>query len=1614
MLLPFVATLFWVSLAVPSAAEVVHEYGLGNENSSIRFEPVTWMVSGTSLKDQLNHHLRISVVLKTRDVNGRVLSVEATEDNEKLFSCTVDVKGGEFIFVIRNGAGKEIGKSDAVLEDLSDNVKNAFAIDLNPFDGTFSIEHDQWDLQGQLSEDVDIQGDITLNVTVGADEFTSAHAITGCVFIGDLELGRERKPLVVVEKISGIIEQGCLNPCHNVDCGQGSCVQVGLKAVCDCYEFASAGAACEVDVKPVAFTDVNSLAVSTHPYEHQPKRIAIDIKPSGDIKSTDADIENIDINGVIFAVELTDSETKESLGALKLSLVQHRVDLKIGSRTVITFEDFYPVPGFQRFIVYIYYGDRTIELMVNDNVKRAAWGLPDLKGSIAFKDIKFGHQPETGEVAVEGCLREVFVDFDNVLYTHADSLAEADIQECSVSSLNSDEGGIIEVYPKPESDQGGTQPTEENHGQLVAPPKEETESKCLPKEETFCRNSVKCIKKGDNPQPICVCKENYFGTYCQYSYWPRNCHDALFFGEKEKGVYKLDVDGSGPLEMVYATCNDGDTTVTHNMPPNYPIRQPSENYNKFFPIAYKTFVEQKALKMLIQRSLHCEQTVRYECHRAPLNFAFNATWFTSVASDSTIHQMGTVQNTCACHASHNCSQKMNCNCDNEEHPGLFDNGAFRDNNAGIDNIYVLKNHEESSGTGKMTLGPLKCSGEKGHSLGHTITLKNDVASVETIAWEGQKLEFEFRTNQENIGNLLITHKGDTWLRINLKEGRKLELKTSADVNMPNSTEILSQSRLNDLRWHRVVIEMVMDELRFSVDKINSLTMLDSAKEVAELLKGSTLRFGNAVDVMGDTSLTGFIGCIRNVWTEKHLANFDQAVVKDAYALGCPDLCSDNLCMQEARCIEHFDTGTTTCECKNRFIHSGERCEKNINRDTEVSFHDKEDGFLKFRGDDLQSNPITSNIIFSFRTDQKAALLVYAHDQFNNFIQVHLADEYRIVLSLNNNSDILQCTVHSELGKEFSDMRWLQVVVETNSQRTTLSVNDELCSIEGPRFLSQSQIADYKNLDEDVVLPPMPAGPVNLQPFHVLFVGGVPAIQRRGVSFDKRRRHTYSLQERRILRQVKLGAYYVSRLPTILGCMRGFRLDVQLMDLRNGGIRPADVDSIRTGCHNDCDSIKCHNSGHCTVQWQNYDPKRKELTTCDCSKTSYYGSSCLKDTGVTFRGDTSLRFDMTDISKRFFLKESFEQTFQFAFAPEPRPKKEITLAAINFVDDSTLKVVLHKNGSVNVVVANVTGGPPEIHTFAGNFSDGYRHFFQSSFATTEPTEIFVDSEMKHLSRRARNLHLSNAVSFDFGPVENGIGYKGCMSNIDIDFQKDEKLHFKPLIYYNDEGSEYHASIFHSPAENPSLEKRRDKGCPGFRIPGILPTQQRNIQFPETHPAPFGPKKYFLPVNASTMSPKKVDGFPWILLGIIIGLLLLLILLVVCIVCCCRCCKKKRQPPVLPSGNGEHIPLNPVEKQNSGDHVVNNFDVPDPVTVVPRPQNNSSPMEMIDNDDDSDLSLAHYAEERTGLDDLNEYPRNPPHRISSFRKDIDAPPGSPLNRSGHSPTPKKLVAATTPVV
>ena len=78
---------------------------------------------------------------------------------------------------------------------------------------------------------------------------------------------------------------------------------------------------------------------------------------------------------------------------------------------------------------------------------------------------------------------------------------------------------------------------------------------------------------------------------------------------------------------------------------------------------------------------------------------------------------------------------------------------------------------------------------------------------------------------------------------------------------------------------------------------------------------------------------GFVGCVGNFRVDQRLVDWrSQLELLGANTRvdgGCADLCADNQCQQAARCVEHFDTQTTTCECRQPRIHFGEHCEKSV-------------------------------------------------------------------------------------------------------------------------------------------------------------------------------------------------------------------------------------------------------------------------------------------------------------------------------------------------------------------------------------------------------------------------------------------------------------------------------------------------------------------------------------------------------------------------------------------------------------------------------------------------------------------------------------------------------------
>ncbi|KAK6049427.1 hypothetical protein COOONC_13068 [Cooperia oncophora] len=401
-------------------------------------------------------------------------------------------------------------------------------------------------------------------------------------------------------------------------------------------------------------------------------------------------------------------------------------------------------------------------------------------------------------------------------------------------------------------------------------------------------------------------------------------------------------------------------------------------------------------------------------------------------------------------------------------------------------------------------------------------------------------------------------------------------------------------RLNDTKWHLLVLEIANDEIRLGVDGFNSFTAINET----EIPKGK-------LQLNDDDS--GFTGCVRSLVIDDEAIGL-QAIGKDIevlyqmYTYTCDDRCHDNFCQNAAECIEDFAKDTAVCRCRYPNVYSGRNCEIDINQNSSVSFHG---GFLKY---ELSQNALVDQTILSFRTDQPQALILFVHDHNNNFMQLHLSEEVNLTLSLNNEDIVSFCTVRAREGTEFGNMEWIQVgpfqsipkspantgpgnkksflmsyllriTIEHSTDSSTLTVNDDACSIHAPRKLAQRPVQKFVNVFTDIVIIPVGLNsPADPKPFLYTFMGGIE-------------RESHSTDGSMVLRPI-----YQCAVANLLGCMRGVRIGGELVDLRHTthGYRPSDPNLVRSGCDMGCNELDCRNGGHCSVSWRGVGAKMKAL------------------------------------------------------------------------------------------------------------------------------------------------------------------------------------------------------------------------------------------------------------------------------------------------------------------------------------------------------------------------------------------------------------------------------------
>lgn len=1518
---------------------------LTKDTSYVKFAPIHWN------QKENGPQLIIPIRFRTRSIRGRLITITAQKNSETIFSVSSYVKNSAVIIEVVNGQNELLKRTARLLPEANDGNEKSMAIHLTPVEEQLKV------VFGQGTEDTysDIKGiftddEIEILITVG--KYDDDKSVVGCVTLVTLSVGSYfEQEFAEIERGDGVLDR-CKPLCFDHKCNKGVCVDLFYKAVCNCRGTLKSGEHCDEDAKSLNASWDQYIAYQITDKQSQPSLIAFQFKTVAN--------EGVLLHGEVFSVN-----DNTLLGNLKLALIYGQIRLTIADFLEINFYNISrPSEKFHQVMIQFDYAKDTVLITVNDEKKSASWSSPDIERSIKFGNklyfsnsiVEGGDIVDDREIGLSGCLREVYIDdfdlIDGYYHNSSEVVSSNLLKSCDENEdpvavplpphapeesipdgnvLDVPEGNLFEYQqkqkiPQPYDENNAVDPeivmskieeemndADDNKGVDVPAKKQPCEND----EATFCKNSVECIKKGTTP--TCICKKGFIGDFCQFSALPRNCDDVLISGNVGPGTYIIDVDGSGPLLETYVYCSDGETVVPHNMP-NKTLMRSKDSGDLILRINYMLFPDEERLKALRENSEECSQTIRYECDTAPLEFSKNKTWFVTLGAKE-FWQVTEDDVLCEC-KNGKCEA---CHCDGG---GITsDEGIIKGENTPLTSIYAL--NDPTDGKGFITLSPLVCRGSVGRTEAFTATFRSRRDALPIGNWNGKSLAFEFRTYEKEVTLLSSDNRS---IEIVL-EGRHLLLTIGG-----SSITLAPQSRLNDGHWNKVIVDIIDKTVRFSVNDTANFLHVESA-------------FFSEMPLFIGGGQHGFLGCIRQILVNGNLKNTSSLLegYDGSISSGCSDKCYELDCKHESKCVHDFETDSPKCVCRNIVIHSGSLCENSINKDSEVSLHDLTRGFLKIFNPST-GDALKERIVLSVLTDRRDALLLYLHDHLYNFIQIHLSEHTRIVLTLNLNRTVHQCEVTARVGHEYSRMKWLQIMLFQREDRIQLNVDDEVCEIESGRILSEEFITKFEisNDLEDVVEPPVsPVKTEDNRPYALLFIGGVPTVNYKGT----------------------LDPTYKSPIPSLLGCVRGLMVGLDRINMRDSTYwtyYPEEKDAIRIGCETGCEDVEptCQNDGHCTFKWMNTDPSAA-LATCDCSKTSYYGDQCDQDSGVHLSGETILEFKTKDILDNAIYDWSNigENTLNFAFSAKVDSVRPQQIASIHFRNNRVMEIVLCKNGSLNVAILSPVNS--YVYTFAFNYSDGYRHFFQSSFNGKYTLTVTVDSSKFIFPEEVvLGISLGNAILYYFGgiqeeelqydiPIEGSSmkqNYSGCISGIDINLNVG-KLHFKPILYLEQPEQKY-ASDLTVIGEKPAMGP-----CNAFKIPGTLPALQDNVNPPEWY-SPFVTEKYYRPtVETSTIEavpPESTSSFWWIILLVII-LLLLIILLILLLLYCLKKRKAEqtpdnrdleRDPNDLANGRNptepELIPLMP-EKQppplERPTNIRNNFDLPEPTRPLDRPIYNS---------------------------------------------------------------------------
>ncbi|XP_055933048.1 axotactin-like [Argiope bruennichi] len=858
-----------------------------------------------------------------------------------------------------------------------------------------------------------------------------------------------------------------------------------------------------------------------------------------------------------------------------------------------------------------------------------------------------------------------------------------------------------------------------------------------------CEHGGRCyVEKGET---YCDCeKTGYTGRTCHFSLYKRTCEELYLVGYRKKGVYTIDIDRNGDLPPAHVYCDMGDsgsnqivTRVENNMPPEMVVRKAGMK-SFSIDVTYREFTPEM-LQSLVRHSKTCSQHLKYECFRTPLGLR-TFTWMESSGSSHYITSIGSQSEGCKCAETKSCANSsLLCNCDIADARWRVDEGEYTNpSHLGITRIYILQPDDlEAAAEGRLTLGPLEC--EETDTQEYVITFKTWNSYIEVPGWRRGDIAFSFRTS--NSQAVLIyqasIHHTHGYLRVLLINDYELSFEFTLN-NRPRSVKVTSRRKLNSGEWQQVWVDHDSYHMRFTVNLDFAMVDYGESHGVGPF-EGPLYVGGVPEHVAGDSSIKeGFIGCFRGLVINdvvvdlyKHMTRSESAIVH-----GCQPSCASNPCQNGATCVEYW--GSYVCECVNPFAHSGKNCETNVNTNAMTVvvprsyYHHKIEGNL--------TNPVfEQNILLNFRTFEKEGILLYAFDHYNNFVQLHFANR-KVYFTFNSDRTLYQLAVEVE---DLSKGSPVQVKVERQPKSTTLFVND-------------------KNATEDVIIRFVDK--YFRMPWH------------RGEHLETvfPPRGTYRTIEHSEMFLGHVGSGTETNLTKggFAGCIQGFMIGNQTFDLEKAATttNPDEKYGILIpGCTMMCDYHPCQNQGVCIEHW------RENITSCDCSLTSYTGEACQKDIGGNFDGTTTLTYAYDDEDVTLEMQD--DVAVRLAFSTDSSTSTSLVLLLVQFhvrkyilfgiSDDHTLFV--EEKLSNNVVRRRAKT--------LSTWSDNNRHWFYFTWKSGIVTLIvdgenynpyiqFIDTNTVLFEGTSNSLHVAGLPSsIESQEYKN---FKGCISNVIVEF------------------------------------------------------------------------------------------------------------------------------------------------------------------------------------------------------------------------------------------------------